>query len=337
MVVRSAVAVALLALTVADVTCKGKSENTLSLIQREARLQVGANANARTVGVCENQNKTKLVEELREIFTNNDKYKKHVKRMFEDREKPTIMIAGYQPKKWTDGHWNLQNMLNNFLANADRAAVADSSTDDPVYFNVMKMNLNRASYNICTNASTFKNIHLDCIDLSEWLEEVGDPECDWPFEVVLWARSQLFWKASSKSRAGVLLLGMDVLLHRNLFDYIKQNRRWKSHIMSSTAWGKIGDCGWRCSLICGDVVFADESTADFMNAWAKQNIEWLDADFGDQDSLNDLMVNQGWRPRVDVIPPEVAGQCGEPGQYLTHYNCVPDKVEAMMSHSHWLV
>jgi hypothetical protein len=290
-------------------------------------------------------------KQLKRLFT---EVAEIVKRSFADRKEPVIMVGIYQcihDESCFQHHNNLTAMLNNFAANANQAASAAA-----VNMSIVAVNLNRASYDSCSSSPTLSNVQVECLNFAHWLEQVSGPYCDLEAPLVFMARSMVYSQAVEVSREGVLLLGLDVVLHQDLLGWIKENRQQHTEIMSATAFGNLNTgsaeggfktCNrlhtsndsvtYNITCLCGDVIFADHRSSQLVEAWAAQNIHFRKEQFGDQDSLNDLVVSKGWHDRVEVIPPAIAGQCGHVGEYATHYNCCKNKVESMKENGHWLL
>merc|ERR1719382_868758 len=58
-------------------------------------------------------------------------------------------------------------------------------------------------------------------------------------------------------------------------------------------------------------------------------------DFTDGRTKRIVVTVEGTKNQLFKIPTELVGQCGEKGEYATHYNCYANKLTAMKTNGDW--
>lgn len=223
---------------------------------------------------------------------------------------------------------------------------------------VVVFNLDREAQTFCENrqrrvkaAKNESNVETTCINMVPWVDDgvastgpdrrfhrqLGYDTCD--YIRVTWTKPVLMLYAAKFAKYPVMMIDSDIIVHGNIFKWIKENTKPKTRVVV------LDDGGHSHNRPNTGITYVDpshkDSTAhDVLFGWVEQAHQKsvIESGRGEQESLGAVInATNSWE-HIEFIPKDIVGQCGKTNsdyQLATHYNCLGRKTVALIDANRW--
>lgn len=236
-----------------------------------------------------------------------------------------------EPAYTLSNSMHLTCMVDNFLVMLSQA-VAKKTV-------VVLLSLDQESHSFCTGRKNEPHIDLRCVDLTGWIEEppakketlksngLAFDSC--LYIKVTWTKPVLLYHASGMAPHGLIMIDSDIVVHGDLFQWVKENRDADAAIITGD------DGGWKQPN--SGTIYADENSKWLLERWTDTagTEEVIQSPRGEQEALFvALKRTKKWK-LLQTFPKQAVGQCGRRGQLATHFNCLGQKIVEMTKRGLW--
>lgn len=254
------------------------------------------------------------------------KFESIVTAAFLSLERPAYLIMGEVRNR---------KLLLNFFAHAQNISEKDNTP-----MTIVSVQLDHNGTVECERSrDRFQTDKLDirCIDLGGWLPDPffgkrvhsGSGSC--VYNMLIWTKPEIFLSAVKASQHDVIMIDTDVVIYHDLFNLARQIREAHNYRMLVAS----ENHGYHKPNT--GVVLATKAGVEILEWWTEVNLEFTTSFAGDQSAFLDLAkTTPNFWVHVGMISPSLVSQCGIPGKWATHYNCLGGQKESVMKYrSDW--
>lgn len=227
-------------------------------------------------------------------------------------------------------------MVDNFLVHLSK------TKREPI--EVVLFSLDQTSHDWCTLRQNEGNILLHCIHMQHWIQDQdssaaeskksnGEPFDSCNYIKVTWAKPMILYHAARMSKYGVLMIDSDIIVHKDMFAWIQENKKNTTELMAGDDRGPRFNSG---------TAYADHGSLKILEEWTDNAgvEEIVQSPRGEQEALIAVVNKDGNWKRIQKFSRDTrdqgsVGQCAEIGQLATHYNCIHQKIWQMGEHGFW--
>ncbi|CAK0894553.1 unnamed protein product, partial [Prorocentrum cordatum] len=247
----------------------------------------------------------------------------------------TVFRSLDRPAYLTVGEVRNRKLMLNFFAHAHNVTETDNTV-----MTVISVQLDHNGTVECERSrERFQTGRLDirCVDLGGWLPDpffgkrvhAGSGSC--VYNMLIWTKPEIFLSAVRASQHDVIMIDTDVVMYHDLFKLsrqIREQHNYKVIVASENHGYHNPNTG---------VVLASKSGTEVLEWWTDVNLDFVSSFAGDQSAFLDLAkTTSNFWVHVGMFNPSMVGQCGIPGAWATHYNCLGgQKMSVMIHQSDW--
>jgi hypothetical protein len=273
---------------------------------------------------CAAEERASMARGLQQTY--RDQFESRVEAVFGSVEGPAYL---------TVGEARSHALLRNFLAHVQQVTAGDG-----VHSTVVAVELDDDGYERCTEAALhYSHARLDirCVSLAGWLpgEFFGSGVNAGPwtcvYNMIIWTKPEIFLTAVNASDHNIMLIDTDVVIYHDMFklgeEAFKNNTDAKLAVAHEIRGYRNPNTG---------VVLGTKEGLGMLEWWTYENINCVNQFAGDQAAFANLAKFGDnlhfWKQLAVIRVPEV-GQCGNRGNWATHYNCLGGRKQRVMQNS----